>query len=86
MTFSVGSYSVTLPAGSFVRDKTGYVYQKTVNHIFLCVFIRFTNTPGKYVLLANRKGGTLSTTTSPVPVTLAIGNNSGSTQMNAKID
>ena len=28
-------------------------------------------------------GGTLSTTTSPVPVTLAIGNDIGTTQMNA---
>jgi hypothetical protein len=86
VTFSVGSYSVTLPPGSFVRYKTGYVYQKTVNHIFLCVFIKFTSTPGSYALLANRIGGTQSTTTSPVPVTLAIGNDSGSTQMKARFD
>jgi hypothetical protein len=45
-TFSVGSYSVTLPPDAFVKYKTGYVYQKTVNHIFLCVFIKFTSTPG----------------------------------------
>jgi hypothetical protein len=86
VTFSVGSYSVTLLPGSFVRYKTGYVYQKTVNHIFLCVFIKFTSTPGSFVLLANRRGGTLSTTTSPVPVILAIGDDSGTTQMNSKFD
>jgi hypothetical protein len=86
VTFSVGSYSVTLPPGSFVRYKTGYVYQKTVNHIFLCVFIKFTNTPSRFVLLANRRGGTLSTTTSPVPVTLAIGNDSGRTPMNSRFN
>jgi hypothetical protein len=86
VTFSVGSYSVTLPPGSFVKYKTGYVYQKTVNHIFLCVFIKFTSTPGQYQLLANRIGGTLTSTTSPVPVTLAIGNDSGTARMNAKLD
>ena len=86
MTFSVGSYSVTLPPATFVKYKTGYVYQKTVNHIFLCVFIKFTSTPGRYILLANRIGGTLKTTTSPVPVSLSIGDNGGTTQMNAKFD
>ncbi len=86
VAFSVGSYSVTLPPGSFVRYKTGYVYQKTVNHIFLCVFIKFTSTPGSYALLANRIGGTLTSTISPVPVTLTIGANSGSTQMNSRFN
>jgi hypothetical protein len=86
VTFSVGSYSVTLPPGSFVKYKTGYVYQKTVNHIFQCVFIKFTSTPGSYALLANRIGGTLTSTTSPVPVALAIGNDSGTAQMKAKFD
>jgi hypothetical protein len=42
VAFSVGSYAVGLPAGSFVKFSKGYVYQKTVNHIFLCVFIKFT--------------------------------------------
>ncbi|MBV8361255.1 MAG: hypothetical protein JO189_25445, partial [Deltaproteobacteria bacterium] len=86
VNFSVGNYSVTLPPGSFVRYRTGYVYQKRVNGIFLCIFIKFTSTPGNYQLLANRIGGTLSTTTSPVPVTLAIGNNSGTTHMNARFN
>ena len=86
VNFKLGNYSVTLPPGSFVKYKTGYVYQKTVNHIFLCVFIKFTSTPGSYILLANRIGGTLSTTTSPVPVSLAIGDDSGTAQMKAKFD
>ena len=77
---------MTLPPGSFVKYKTGYVYQKTVNHIFLCVFIKFTSTPGRYALLANRFGGTLTSTTSPVPVMLAIGNDSGAAQMKAKFN
>jgi hypothetical protein len=60
------------------------VYQKKVGGIFLCVFIKFTNTPGTYQLLANRIGGTLDSTTSPLPVTLTIGDDSGSTLMNAR--
>ena len=84
VTFSVGSYSVTLPGGSFATNKTGYVYQKTVNHIFLCLYIRNTSTPGSYLLLANSKGAALSSITSPVAVALTIGDDYGTTQMNAK--
>ena len=43
VNFSVGNYSVMLPPGSFVRYRTGYVYQKRVNGIFLCIFIKFTS-------------------------------------------
>jgi hypothetical protein len=50
------------------------------------VFIKFSNSPGSYALLANRIGGTLTSTTSPVPVTLAIGNDSGMAQMKAKFN
>jgi len=38
------------------------------------------------VLIANRIGGTLNSTTSPEPVTLIIGDNGGSTYMNARFD
>jgi hypothetical protein len=86
VTFGVGNHSVTLPAGSFVKYNNGYVYQKTVDGILLCVFIKFTSTPNTYELLAERKGGTLTDTTSPVPVTLTIDNNGGTTQMNATFD
>ena len=86
VAFSVGSYAIRLPAGFFVKHSTGYVYQKTVNRIFLRLFIKFTNTPGSYVLLANRIGGTVTGATSPVPVTLTVGNDSGTTQMNARFN
>ena len=81
VTFSVGSYSITAPAGRFVRYSTGYVYQGTFNGIFVCVFIKFTSTPGKYVLLATARG-VIPATASPVPVSLY----SGSTQMTATFD
>jgi hypothetical protein len=84
VAFSIGSYAIRLPVGSFVGNGNGYVYQKTINGIFLCIFIKFTDTPGTYRLLVYRKGGTLPT--SPELVTLTIGNNSGSTLMKAKFD
>jgi hypothetical protein len=85
VTFSVGSYSVTLPAGSFFKVKTGYVFQKKVNHIFLCLYIKNTSTPGKYALLANSGSGALTgTTSSPLPVALTIGDDAGTTGMPAK--
>ena len=46
VAFGVGSYAVRLPPGSFVKNSTGYVYQKKVNGIFLCVYIKFTRHTG----------------------------------------
>jgi len=85
VTFSVGSYALRLPVGSFVRYNTGYVYQKTVNGIFVCIFIKFASTPGRYVLLVEGRGVT-PPSTSPVAVTLIIGNNGGSTNMSATLN
>jgi CSLREA domain-containing protein len=82
VALAVGNDAVRLPAGSFVPDSVGYVYQKTINGIARYIHIKFTSTPGLYQLVALRKGGTLTTTTSPVPVTLTIGDNGGGTQMN----
>jgi hypothetical protein len=83
VAFAVGNDAVRLPAGSFVPDSVGYAYQKTVNGISRYIHIKFTSAPGIYQLVALRKGGTLTTTASPVPVTLSIGNNTGTTAMNA---
>jgi hypothetical protein len=82
VAFAVGNDAIRLPPGSFVPDSVGYVYQKTINGIARYIHIKFTSAPGIYQLVALRKGGTLTTTTSPVPVTLTIGDNSGGTQMN----
>jgi hypothetical protein len=84
VTFSVGSYAVTLPGGSFAANKTGYVYQKKVDNVFLCVYISNTSTLGSYILLANSRGAMLSGITSPVAVALTIGDDFGTTQMKAK--
>jgi CSLREA domain-containing protein len=83
VTFSVGSYLVKLAPGSFVWKTSRYDYEKTVNGIYLHMVIHSTGTLGEYVLLAHRVGGTLAETTNPLPVTLTIGSNSDTNQMNA---
>jgi hypothetical protein len=82
--FGIGSYPVRLPAGSFVSNGTGYLYHGTINGRFLRLFVKPTNMPGIYVLIAG--GGTgraLRGASNPVPVTLSIGDNYGSTEINA---
>jgi hypothetical protein len=82
VAFSVGRNALRLPVGSFVQNASGYVYQKRSGNSLLRVSIQFTNTPGTYRLLVFQKGRPLFTP--PVLVTLIIGNNGGSTLMNAK--
>jgi hypothetical protein len=84
VAFSIGGYAVRLPAGSFVKNSSGYVSAKTINHIFERIVIKFTNTPGSYRLLVYRNSGTIPAI-SLMQVTLTIGHNSRSTQMNAKL-
>jgi hypothetical protein len=81
--FGIGSYAVRLPAGSFVSNGSGYLYHGTNNGRFLRMSIQPTDMPGIYALIA---GGTVTGSTNPVPVTLTIGDNYGSTQINATIN
>lgn len=84
VAFSVGRNALRLPVGSFVQSATGYVFQTMIGHSLLRISIQLTNMPGSYRLMVFQQGGPQFT--SPEPVTLTIGNNSGSTLMNAKLD
>jgi CSLREA domain-containing protein len=81
--FSLGSYAIRLPVGSFVKYPSGYVCQKTVNGIFLFIYLKFTSRAGQYQLFATGSGTKPLASTSPVPVTLIIGQNGGSALMKA---
>jgi len=83
VAFGIGSYAIRLPAGSFARFSNGYVYKKTVNGVSLRINIQFTRVPIAYTFQAYRSGGTIDSSTSPLPATLTIGNNVGTKQMNA---
>jgi len=84
VSLTIGTYSVTIPAGSFVRHKPGYAFEGVINRVSLEVLIKFGGTPGSYRLLAQGEGANLIGTVNPVIVKLSIGDNTGTTQINAQ--
>jgi hypothetical protein len=82
VAIAVGSYSITLPPGSFALQKNGsYVYKGTVSGASLN--IKVTPSNGGYVL--EESGTKVSPAQSnPVPVTITIGNTTGTISVNAK--
>jgi len=84
LTLTIGTYSVTIPAGSFVRHKPGYAFEGVINGVSLEVLIKFGSTPASYMLLAQGRGANLTGTVNSVSVTLSIGDNTGITQINAE--
>ena len=86
VSLMIGSYSVTIPGGSFVKHSKGYAFEGVINGVSLEVLIKFGSTPGSYMLLAEGEGANLKGTTNPVTVTLSIGNELGTTQMHAEFE
>jgi hypothetical protein len=85
VTFGVGSYAIRLPPGSFVSDGSGYLYHGIINGGFLRMFLEPTDMPGIYALIVGKAiaGGPPTGPLNPVPVTLTIGDNFGTAQINA---
>src|SRR5260370_39266491 len=85
VTLQVGPYSVTIPDGSFKRNKKGaYVFAGIINGVSL----QFRIVPvggNSYTLQAEGSGANLTGISNPVTVTLTIGDDSGSTQITAEI-
>lgn len=72
VTLQIGSYSVTIPAGSFVRTKKGdYVFQGTIDGVSLQVRL-VPQSNGSYTLEAQGSGADLSATANPVTVALTM--------------
>ncbi len=81
VTFQIGSYSATIPAGSFQQLKHGsmkgdYVYKGTIDGVALQVHI-LALTNGSYCFKAEGSPVTLDST-KKVTVSITIGNNTGS--------
>ena len=72
-TLNVGAYSITVPAGTFSRDKGRYMYQTEM----LSVTVRPGN-GGGYEFEVAANGVTLNGSALPILVTLAVGTNEGS--------
>ncbi len=97
----VGSYSATLPAGSFAeKDEHQFDFDGTINNVDLKIKIHQVERKrddGKndkdkkvetndYLFTAEGKGSILAGVTNPVTVTLTIGDDEGSTTVKADID
>ena len=88
VALQVGNYSVTIPPGSFKQllkgSKTGsYVYSGTINGVSLQVQIVALG-GSSYAFKAKARPADLTALSDPVPVTITIGNNSGTEQVDAQ--
>jgi YVTN family beta-propeller protein len=88
LTLTVGSYTVTLPAGSFQQVQVGpysdYAYVGTINDVKLEMLILPLG-GNNYAFQAAGTPVTLTGSTEAVPVTLTIGNNTGTTTVSATV-
>jgi DNA-binding beta-propeller fold protein YncE len=86
VTLQVGSYSVTVPSGSFKeRDRFAYIFVGEIDGVDLN--IRIYHVIGNdYIFTAEGKGDILSGVTNPVTIGLAIGDDEGSATVKADID
>lgn len=84
LTLTVGTSTVTIPAGSFIQQNIGnFNYQGTINGVSLSIEIKLTGA-NAYSILVEASGVNLTTLTNPVPVTLNIGDNTGTAQVTAQ--
>ncbi|WP_322052415.1 hypothetical protein [Paraburkholderia bannensis] len=81
VTLSIGSLTISLPAGSFVADQAprkGYVYRGKVNGVDLFVDIYPTSAAQSYGLFILGAGYAFPAGVNSMPVAVTIGANSGS--------
>jgi YVTN family beta-propeller protein len=86
LTPRVGTYTVTVPAGSFeAGPKATFTFEGTINGVALQ--IRIAPLGGNsYSIQVDASGVDLTALTNPVTVTLTIGNNTGMTSVTADFE
>jgi uncharacterized repeat protein (TIGR03803 family) len=83
LTLSLGSYTLNLPSTVFQKtSKSTWVYDGKVNGVSLQVRIA-QQTANSYLVQVEASGVNLTTLTNPISVTLTLGANSATTQVNA---
>jgi len=83
---TVGAFKATIPAGSFERHGHGsYTFEGKIGGVWLEASLEHTGTL-RYTFDAEAKGASLHGIKNPVPVTLTIGNDSGTTSVEADIN
>jgi hypothetical protein len=85
VTLQVGTFTVTIPAGSFKKNTKGYFsFAGVIGGVSLQVLIKPTVTLS-YAFQAEATGASLAGTTNPVQVTLTIGDDSSTASVTAQI-
>jgi hypothetical protein len=85
VTLQVGTFTTTIPPGSFKKNRNGtFTYVGVVGGVSLQAVIAPTGTL-RYAFVAAAQRVSLTGTKNPVPVMLAIGANSGTTSVKARI-
>ena len=100
VSLTVGPYSLTIPAGAFVKHGQLYRFEGVINGVRLDVLIRDGHcgddaggedggpkckcSAESYRFSAKAKGVNLNGASNPVAITISIGDNAGSTQINAR--
>jgi streptogramin lyase len=80
LALSVGTVSVTIPAGSFKQDKHGtWKFAGDISSMHVRAALKALKSPGAYVLTIRIGGAELDPAGSPYTVSLAIGDDSGTT-------
>jgi hypothetical protein len=89
VTFRIGTYAVTIPPGSFTGTVTSsafgpFAFTGTISGVSLHAAIAPTGAK-RFSFQAGAHNASLTGTKNPVPVTLTVGNNSGTTSVTATI-
>jgi len=80
LALSVGTVSITIPAGAFKQAKDGdWRFAGDINSMHVRAVFRALKSPGAYLLSVNIGGAELNPADSPYTVVLTIGNDSGTT-------
>jgi YVTN family beta-propeller protein len=84
VTFQVGPYSATIPAGKFTQYGSVFAFVGVINGVNVQALIAPTGSM-RYAFDAAAEHPNLTGTTNPVPVTLTIGSDTGTKSVNATI-
>lgn len=85
VTVQVGTYSTTIPSGSFKQRKGRFVFEGTINGVQLEAVLRSLILGNDYELRIEGNGADLTGTKNPVTVSVTIGDDGGSESITAKI-
>jgi hypothetical protein len=92
VTLQIGTFSITIPPGSFKKHEDGeddgedgsFTFHGVIDGVRLKALIKRTGTL-RYAFHAEGKGANLTGTKNPVTVMLTIGDDSGTTSVKAEI-